>query len=122
MGPCQQHHYTAKILGGVTPVGDFAFVSTGFGGRIADPSLTEKSGLLELVEAGDVFPADKGFLINGLLREPGAKCSYPPKRKKGQEQLTALEGDETSRQANLRCVRVGCSDHDRLLSACPCCP
>ena len=97
-----QHHYTVKILGGMTLVGAFAFVSTAFGGRIADPSLTDKSGLLELVEAGDVFPANKGFWINDMLRELGAKCVYPPKRKKGQEHFTAQEGDETSRQANLR--------------------
>ena len=92
MGPYQQHHYTAKILGGVTPVGAFAFVSKGFGGRIADPSLTEKSGLLELVEAGDVFPADEGFLINGLPRELGAKCSYPPKRKEGPGETHGARG------------------------------
>ena len=53
--------WTIKFLVGCAPSGEITFISHGFGGRTTDTELTNRSGLLQLIEAGDVIMADKGF-------------------------------------------------------------
>lgn len=53
--------FTTKILVGCSPCGGVTFISECFNGRISDCQITVKSGILDLLEPGDVVLADKGF-------------------------------------------------------------
>ena len=53
--------YTAKILIGITPGGFICLKSKVNGGCTTDSQLTVESGLIDLLEDGDVVLADKGF-------------------------------------------------------------
>lgn len=60
-------HNTMKTLVGITPSGFFSFVSKLWSGSTSDRKLTQKSGILELIEEGDHIMADRGFAIRDLL-------------------------------------------------------
>ena len=53
--------HTVKVLIGIAPSGEITFLSKAYGGRCTDAELTVKSGLLNLIEIGDIVLADKGF-------------------------------------------------------------
>ena len=53
--------HTVKFLIGIAPSGEIIFISKAYGGRVTDTYLTVNSGILELLEPGDVVLADKGF-------------------------------------------------------------
>ncbi|CAM4577686.1 unnamed protein product [Leuciscus chuanchicus] len=69
---------TFKGLIGIAPCGAVTFVSSLFTGSISDRELTERSGLLDLLEPGDGCMADKGFTIEKLLADRGATLIIPP--------------------------------------------
>ncbi|CAM4650610.1 unnamed protein product [Leuciscus chuanchicus] len=69
---------TFKGLIGIAPCGAVTFVSSLFTGSISDRELTERSGLLDLLEPGDGCMADKGFTIEKLLADLGATLIIPP--------------------------------------------
>ncbi|CAG2207149.1 unnamed protein product [Mytilus edulis] len=71
-------HTTFKSLVGITPNGAISFVSSLYTGSISDKAITEKSGILDLLEPGDEVMADKGFLINDLLKTKQASLVIPP--------------------------------------------
>ena len=57
---------TLKCLLGIAPHGAVTFVSTLFTGCMSDVEITNLSGLIDLLEAGDDVMADKGFTIKSL--------------------------------------------------------
>lgn len=73
-----KHHTTIKFLVGITPSGVISFVSDGWSGRTSDKEITEKSGLINLLERGDSVMADKGFTISDLLEKRGCSLNIPP--------------------------------------------
>ncbi|XP_062598414.1 uncharacterized protein LOC134259831 [Saccostrea cucullata] len=71
-------HTTFKGLIGITPHGAVCFVSRLFTGNISDKDVTQRSGILDLLEQGDDVMVDKGFLIQDLLDSVGAHLIIPP--------------------------------------------
>ena len=56
-----KYHNTVIFLIGITPQGEKSFISKGWGGRVSDQHLTEKSGILDKLLAGDQVLAALGF-------------------------------------------------------------
>lgn len=54
-------NFTAKVLVGCSACGGVTFISPCHNGRISDCQITVKSGILDLLEPGDLVLADKGF-------------------------------------------------------------
>ena len=75
-----KHHTTVKFLIGITPSGVISLVSEGFGGRVSDRQMIEKSLLLDMLEEGDGVMADKGFTIADMLEKKGCNLNIPPFR------------------------------------------
>ncbi|XP_034537484.1 uncharacterized protein LOC117811358 [Notolabrus celidotus] len=63
---------TFKGLIGIAPCGTVTFVSSLYTGSISDEELTERSGLLDLLEPGDGCMAEGGFTIEKMLADCGA--------------------------------------------------
>lgn len=66
-----------KSLIGITPSGATASVSELFPGSTSDKEITVKSGLLNLLQAGDEIMTDKGFLIQDELACVAATLTIP---------------------------------------------
>ncbi|XP_032419231.1 uncharacterized protein LOC116720208 [Xiphophorus hellerii] len=97
-----KNHITLKGLIGVAPCGMVTFISALYRGCISDKEITKVSGILPLLELGDEVMADKGFLIQDLLHEVGAKLIIPPFRHPGQ--FSKKETEETQTIARLRII------------------
>jgi len=99
-------HNTAKALVAIDPTGAFTFVSDTWGGNVSDRFITEKSGLLDLVEEGDDIMADRGFTIRDLLLFRDATLNMPPFTRKckfgNKKKLNCNEIRETRQIAKLR--------------------
>ncbi|KAF4524901.1 hypothetical protein B566_EDAN018071, partial [Ephemera danica] len=96
-----KNHTTAKYLIGVTPQGTVAFISEGWGGRVSDKHLTERSGLIENLLPGDLVMADRGFLISDLLSTYDVDLAIPVFMR-GKDQLSLAEADISRKISNLR--------------------
>ena len=92
---------TLKTLVGIVPKGGISFVSTLYGGSISDKELTQKSGLIEKLQHGDVIMADRGFNIQEMLACKGVKVNVPPFMNES-GQFNERELLETRRIASLR--------------------
>ncbi|XP_064487682.1 uncharacterized protein LOC135399877 [Ornithodoros turicata] len=96
-----KHHNTVKFLLGISPQGMVTFLSRAYGGRASDKAITEQSGVLQLLEYGDVVLADRGFLI---AESVGMCCATlaVPTFTKGKRQLSSYEVEQTREIANVR--------------------
>ena len=92
----QSLSYKPKLL----PNGQVTYLSQLWGGRVSDKQITRKSGLLELLEAGDNVMVDRGFDIAGIVPD-GVAVNMPPFLV-GRKQMTAAETDETMSIASVR--------------------
>uniref|UniRef100_A0A673L1Z4 DDE Tnp4 domain-containing protein n=1 Tax=Sinocyclocheilus rhinocerous TaxID=307959 RepID=A0A673L1Z4_9TELE len=52
-------HNTIKFLVGISPTGSITFLSKSWGGRASDKTITKLSGLIDLLEEGDIVMADR---------------------------------------------------------------
>ena len=111
-------HNTVKCLIGIAPHGHTTFVSPVYEGFVSDRSLTEESGLLELLEKGDSVMADKGFDIQDLLAPLGVKLNIPPMRQ-GNRQMAPHDIVKTKKNSSCenRCFSIllsGCETGQRF--------
>ena len=96
-----KHHNTIKVLVAITPRGSICFVSKAWGGRASDRHITLASGILDFVDPGDQWLADRGFLVKSELLERGAELVVPPAGK-GHEQMCRSDVQTTKVVANAR--------------------
>lgn len=96
-----KHHNTVKFLIGICPQGMITFISRSFGGRASDKMITEDSGVLQLLDRGDVVLADRGFLIAESVGMCCATLAIPAFTK-GKKQLSSTEVERTREIANVR--------------------
>ena len=99
-----KHHHTAKFLVSIAPNGLINFASKGYGGRASDRQITENSGFLNEIRAGEKVMADKGFNISDLLALKHAEIVIPPGRR-GAFQMPKKDVLRTKEIANRR-IRV----------------
>ena len=77
------------------------FISSLFAGSISEKHITKVSGLLDLLEPGDVVMADKGFLISDLLLP--LQCTVVmPHFLSSKQQFTAEQAKHNKALSNLR--------------------
>lgn len=96
--------FTAKLLIGITPSGFISFKSKVAGGRKSDSQMTIESGLVDLLEDGDVVLADKGFPdIRRTIDKAGKQVVLimPPFLEK-KDEFTKKETEETYHIAKVR--------------------
>ncbi len=94
--------HTVKFLVGIAPSGEITFLSKASGGRTTDTELTVKSGLLQLIEPGDVILADKGFpRIETDVNVRGGILVMPPLAS-GERQFSSTENEQGFQCATVR--------------------
>ena len=96
-----KHHNTFKVLIGISPGGVITFISELWGGRVSDKTITQSSGLIELLEPGDNIMADRDFDIGDILSSKGITINIPPFLG-GRKQLSGREVEHTRRITALR--------------------
>ena len=82
------HYYannTVKYLVAIAPCGLIMFISDAYGGTCSDRYITQNSGFLDNLRAGDEVMGDRGFTIRDLLEERGVKLLMPAFIRKGSE-------------------------------------
>ncbi|XP_015770372.1 PREDICTED: uncharacterized protein LOC107348807 [Acropora digitifera] len=113
-----KEHNTIKALVGITPSGYFSFLSEFWTGSTTDRRITQESGLVDLLEEGDAFMADRGFNIRDILTKKKVYLNIPPFSKKGIHVERAIERlkDFKIFQGNIPLTLVPLANH--LLIVC----
>lgn len=88
-----KHHNTVKFLLGISPQGAVIFLSQAYGGRASDKVITEESGVLDLLDYGDIVLADRGFLIAESVGMRHASLVLPAFTK-GKTQLSSYQVEQ----------------------------
>ncbi|XP_046432363.1 uncharacterized protein LOC124185534 [Neodiprion fabricii] len=120
MPECFHHDYSdTRVLIGITPGGFISLKSKVAGGRKSDSQMTIESGLLDLLEDGDVVLADKGFPeIKTFIDASGKKLKMvmPPFLEKKSE-FTTQQTQETYSIAkhNYQYLMYQCFHHSLCL-------
>ncbi|KAG1937144.1 uncharacterized protein LOC120461878 [Pimephales promelas] len=70
-------HETIKFLIAISPTGSITFLSKSWGGRASDETITKSSGLLDLLEEGDIVMANRGFSSPEYFTEKGVQLFIP---------------------------------------------
>ena len=98
-----KNNNTLKSLIGITPSGAISFISDLWLGGISDKEITERSGLLDLLEAGDTVLADRGFTcLQGDLEKKGITLATPTFLR-DKIQFEVEERSENKRVSSHRC-------------------
>lgn len=98
------HYYacnTVKYLVATAPSGVIMYISDAYGGKCSDRHITENSGFLNYLRAGDEVMADRGFTIQDFLDERKVRLVLPAFTRK-KAQLTNEQVTRTRRIANVR--------------------
>lgn len=90
-----------KSFLGMTPNGVVSFCCDFYYGSISDPEIVKQSGYLTHLSKGDLFIADKGFVIQDELASGGAKLTLPHFMN-GKKQFTKEASDHNKKIATLR--------------------
>ena len=98
-----KRHNTVKFLIAVSPAGTtcISFISQCWGGCVSDKFLTQQSGVLHLLDPGDIVLADRGFDIAEDVRLFGAKLEIPAFTK-GKSQLSQTDVENSQKLAKVR--------------------
>ena len=93
-------HNLFKLLVGITPSGEFSFVSYLYSGAISDRAITIRSGLIENLGFMDDVMADRRFNLKDLVTKRNATLNIPPFAKG--KQLSTKACTKTRKIASLR--------------------
>ncbi|XP_062702114.1 uncharacterized protein LOC134285432 isoform X1 [Aedes albopictus] len=96
-----KHHYTFKELVGITPFGSISYASRPYTGRTSDKHITEQSGFMNYIKAGDVVLADRGFTVRKAVQDRGALLKVPDSASKS-KQMSSSSVERTRALASVR--------------------
>jgi len=96
-----KHNNTVKFLIGITPQGSISFLSSGWGGRASEKSITEGCGILGKLLPGDLVLADRDFDIADSVGVHCAEINIPAFMR-GKAQLSAIDVETTRKIAHVR--------------------
>lgn len=94
-------HNTWKGLVGIAPNGAITFISSLYSGCMSDIEIMKRCGLIELLEPGDEIMADKGFILNKILKDTGITICTPHFLA-GDGQFTPSQIEDNQKIASLR--------------------
>ncbi|XP_056102492.1 uncharacterized protein LOC130081820 [Rhinichthys klamathensis goyatoka] len=94
-------HNTIKFLVGISPTGSITFLSQSWGGRASDKTITKSSGLIDLLEEGDIVMADRGFSFPEYFAAKGVQLLIPASTR-GKTQLSGQEVSVSRQMSRLR--------------------